>query len=55
LPLLPKSDEELVEELSAMMMAYLQRPGPKHRSTPARTRSGLFEGLPVGTANPPKL
>jgi len=53
-PLLPKSDEELVEELSAMIMAYLQGPGPKHGSVPARLRSSFFEGIPMGTIVPPK-
>jgi hypothetical protein len=53
-PLLPKSDEELVEELGAMMMAYLRSSGPKHSSLPGRVRSRLFEGMPMGTIVPPK-
>jgi len=53
-PLLPRSDEELVEEMGSMMMAYLQSPGPKHRRVPAPIRSGLFGSMPLGTVIPSK-
>lgn len=53
-PLLPQSDEQLVEELSAMIMAYLLGPGPKRRSGQSRKRSRLFEGISVDTIVPPK-
>jgi AcrR family transcriptional regulator len=53
-PLLPKSDEELVEEMGAMIMAYLQSPGPQHRRTPSPLRGGFLEGLPIGAVIPTK-